>query len=377
MNKVIVSIRNPLDKKDIVDYTIELYDTEISENWFTALQQILKEKKYLEKNFCFLGFPNSSRNLHYLCNELNQHIEIINKFNDLNLWQQHGLKPYIIEEWFAPETVRFGSEYSAGIGKLGLNIKHGIMNRVHNHFENLQGTVNKLSDYYKKANYETKYSIRQLNNICHEIETLVLSQRKQATDPEWVRPSQITTFFNCSRFDFPESLKKDFNENAYDRKFGEVYLHWSQIGKTLFEVFRDEKGIKIDQTVCDAITHLKYYSGEFDIEWAQDITYNGHYPWHTNEIDDFKNWLLENNFNLKDKKYNFGYHPVGKVQLEKSFGTNDYQSIWKILETHLDIYRIQAGQAVATYDYTWTDLNYKEMQIAKLKPGYDYSSQLQ
>jgi len=71
------------------------------------------------------------------------------------------------------------------------------MNRLHNYFEVLQGTVENLSPYYKYADYDTKYAIRQLNNICHEIENLCLSQRKQSTAPEWIRPSQITTFLQC------------------------------------------------------------------------------------------------------------------------------------------------------------------------------------
>ena len=38
---------------------------------------------------------------------------------------------------------------------------------------------------------ETKYAIRQLNNICHEIESWVHADRKNAFEPEWMRPSQI------------------------------------------------------------------------------------------------------------------------------------------------------------------------------------------
>jgi hypothetical protein len=39
------------------------------------------------------------------------------------------------------------------------------------------------------------------------------SQRKQIAAPEWVRPSQITTFLNAPRIDYPDELKTTFQEN--------------------------------------------------------------------------------------------------------------------------------------------------------------------
>ncbi|NCX06337.1 MAG: aminotransferase class III-fold pyridoxal phosphate-dependent enzyme, partial [Actinobacteria bacterium] len=89
--------------------------------------------------------------------------------------------------------------------RIGLEPNQDIMNQLHNHFEHLQGTVWGLSDWYKEADYDTKFAIRQLNNLCHEAESLMLSQRKQAQDPQWIRPSQITTFLNAERLDFPEA----------------------------------------------------------------------------------------------------------------------------------------------------------------------------
>jgi len=245
---------------------------------------------------------------------------------------------------------------------------------LHNHFEQLQGTVWGLSDYYKQADYETKFAIRQLNNLCHEAESLMLSQRKQQQAPEWIRPSQITTFLNAPRYDFPKEERNTFDESRYDRVFGGVYLHWTQIGKTLYEVYIDEQGADIDDTVCEAITHLRYYSGEFDIEWSRDVTWDGDYPWHADRMRGFRLWLGRNGFDPEDPKYNFGYHQIGEVELLSSFGTDHPEKIWEILSQHLDIYKIDTGEFEATYDYTWTDTDYYLQQIERLKPGYDYSS---
>jgi hypothetical protein len=151
-------------------------------------------------------------------------------------------------------------------------------------------------------------------------------------------------------------------------------MHWTQIGKTLFEVFRDEGAPVLDSTVCEAITHLEYYSGEFDIEWAKDVTLEMGYPWHNREQQEFKDWLEANGLDPKDPKLSLGYLPVGRVDLEGSFGTSDMQQIWNQLSTHLDILSIETINIKNTFNYCWTDSGYKEQQIESMKPGYDYSS---
>ena len=349
-----IVLRNPLNKSDTIDYTIAVNDTPMARNWHTALQDLLKHNLYLEKNFCFLGFPNSPRDLNFICKELTWACQQINGFFEGDYW---------ITEIFALNTIR-----------QGLNPNQELMNALHNHFEHLQGTVGDLSDWYKRADYNTKFAIRQLNNLCHEAESLMLSQRKEAELPDWIRPSQITTFLNAPRLEFPNDYKTTFDETRYDRKFGEVYLHWTQIGKTLYEVYRDEKGVDINNVTCDAITHLRYYSGEFDIEWAQDVLFNGSHPWHTKEMTGFRAWLHRNRFDAQNTEYNYGYHPVGQVDLQGSFGTDDFREVWPILSKYLDIYKIQAGDISATYDYTWSDPDYYQQQINMMKPGYDYSS---
>ena len=372
--KVKLVLRNPVKKNETIDYHIEIHDHELGRDWTDALKDLIVNGNLLEKNFCFMGFPHTARNLSYMCSELNKSIEIINNFNTTNIWQNHGLDEYVIEDWYSPDVVRFGEEYPVGVGKFGLSIKHTIMNKLHAHFETLQGTAWNLSKYYKLADYNTKYSIRQLNNLCHEIETLVMSQRKTRTAPDWVRPCQITTFLQSVRYDLKDSHRDLFLTNGYDRVFGGVYMHWTQIGKTLFEVFRDENAPELTETVCSAITELQFYSGEFDVEWGKNVTYSNEAPWHKQTIDDFNAWLIKNNKDPTDKNLALGYLPIGQVTLQDDFGTTDPKEIWKILSNYLDIYSISVGGSTKVYDYCWTDSDYKQMQIDMMKPGYDYSS---
>jgi hypothetical protein len=160
-------------------------------------------------------------------------------------------------------------------------------------------------------------------------------------------------------------------------------MHWTQIGKTLFEVWRDEGApkltvgndaadISIDTgATCEAINSLKFYSGEFDIEWGKDVV-AGNAPWHDLEQAEFAKWLDSNGLDYNDTKLSLGYLPIGKVLLQESFGTTDKFEIWQLLEQHLDIYKIEVDGITQIYDYCWTDLDYQEQQINMLKPGYDY-----
>ena len=155
-SEVKVTLRNPLDFDDKIQYYIIPHDNQLARDWIVALKQVLQSGNQVEKNYCFMGFPDTARTLEYLCNELNHYIKHINLFNRYKVWESAGLKPYIIEEHFTVDTVRFGTEYPVGWDEenLGLSVKHEVMNRLHNHFERLQGTVWNLSDYYKHADYE-------------------------------------------------------------------------------------------------------------------------------------------------------------------------------------------------------------------------------
>jgi hypothetical protein len=369
-HEIEIVLRDPSNKNDTLSYFIDVPESNLSDRWIEALKTNLKNNLHLEKNYCFLGWAGSARHCQYLCDKINEAIFQINRFNSSNYWGVAGLKPYHINDHFSPDVVIQKGE--VGADKPGLRITHDIMNRLHRYFEDLQGEAWSLSPYYKHADYETKWAIRQLNDLCHELESWVLSNRIKTFEPEWQRPSQITTFLNAPRLDLQDDDYKMFLTNRYDRELGGVYIHWAQIGKTHYEVFMDEGGQDIDQVTCSAISALKYYSGEFDIDWGRNINENNH-EWHRKRQKNFKEWLGRNGFDYNNPKLSLGYIKIGQVNLEKSFGTTDFFDIIKTMSSHLDIYQIKTGDVAGTFDYVWSDDNYKQMQIDFLKPGYDWS----
>ena len=56
----------------------DVYDNSLSRKWLTAFNDILKNNLHLEKNFCFMGFPECERNLDVLVTQINQTIAAIN-----------------------------------------------------------------------------------------------------------------------------------------------------------------------------------------------------------------------------------------------------------------------------------------------------------
>jgi hypothetical protein len=359
-------------------YTIRLYDHPFVQRWLESFKSILQNKLILEKNYCFIGFANSKRNLQFLCDELNSVVWQINRFNAFNHWQVAGLKPYPIEKRFSPEDFMY--DETLPIGKAvngdksitpGCRLKHETCNELHRYFEDLQGQAWNLSKYYYIADDATKYAIRQLNNLCHEIEGWVNAYRKSKFEPEWIRPSQITTFLHAPRKPLQTTDYDLFIKNRYDRELGGVYLHWSQVGKTLYEVWRDH-----DEAVGEGgINHQQLYSGEFDIEWGQTVT-DAH-DFKKEETDQFKSWLEKNGFDWNDPQLALGYIKLGQVDLVTSFGTDRFTDIYKQMIDCLNIDRIEligSTNITTEYKYTLSDTNWKELQIEELRKGYESHS---
>jgi len=363
---------NYIEEKIHIEYdnksvTVDLYDVPLVHRFLKAFEDNLVEKRILEKNFCFLGWAGSKRDLSFLVNELNKSIAQINSFEFNPPYE--NIHPFVTDDFQFSERLPIGRDDNM----MGLRLKHDACNLLHRYFEELQGTAWRISDFYTQADHETKYAIRQLNNICHEIESWVLSYRKTKYEPEWIRPSQITTFLNAPR----RSLNDDdfllFQKNRYDRELGGVYLHWSQVGKTLYEVFRDEHAPKMTEALCSEINHQKYYSGEFDIEWGQTIT-EANDDFKQAEMNEYRSWLANNGYDWNDPKLSLGYIKLGQINLKEAFGEKTFLEIYDEMKNNLNIKRMSTDKATCEYPYTLESNGWKQIQMEGLKKGYESRS---
>lgn len=327
------------------DIYIDVFDNSLSEKWLQALVEVVRQDLHLEKNYCFMGFPNSQRDGVYLCNQINENIDAINTA-DLG----YQINDYFVSEDLIPPD---------------FCIDHDRLNRLHRYFEDLQGVSGAMSEYYQQADHKTRWHIRQLNLLCHEFETWALSWRKLHTAPDWVRPSQLMCWLCAPRFQLDETDLGLFGIDSLYRDLGGVYVGVNKaIGKHHWEVFRDEgRDSRIKELTTTSLRGQTEAAADFDIEWAQDT--RGH-PWMTQDLKDFRDWLTVNGFDADDPALTIGHPKVGQVDLGGSFGTADFRDIWKILDRHLDVYSISLAGEVAIYDYSWHDDNYMLQQITAL-----------
>jgi len=330
----------------ILTVYIDVADNSLSRKWLGALNDIIRTELHLEKNYCWLGWAESARSAEYLCTQINRSINAINASS----------LDYRIQDYFSPGTVI----------QPDLDINHAQMNQLHRYFEDLQGTAGAMSRHYESADDTTRWHIRQLNLLCHELESLVLSMRKSVQAPEWRRPSQLMCWLNAPRYELEEQDLELFGIETINRKLGGVYVGVNKaVGKHHWEVFQDEgRDSRISELVTTGLRGQTQAAGDFDIEWARDP---GAYHWQIKQLAEFREWLARNGFDPDNKSLTIGHPQVGQVDLERSFGTEDYEKIWTQLSAHLDVYSIRTGSASATYNYRWSDPDYVEQQIKALK----------
>ena len=111
---MIITYRNPNNFQDYIDVYFDINESDFTKRWSNELKKLLKNKFHLEKNYCFMGFSESPRNIDFLCNEINNTIFQINRFNSYNKWQMAGLDAYKIEDWFDKDSVMYDENLPIG-----------------------------------------------------------------------------------------------------------------------------------------------------------------------------------------------------------------------------------------------------------------------
>jgi len=332
--------------REILTVHIDIDDNSLSRKWLAALNDIIRTGLHLEKNYCWLGWTESTRTADYLCTQINRSINAINS----------STLDYRIQDFFSP----------ANVIQADLDINHDRMNLLHRYFEDLQGTAGAMSPHYDAADDVTRWHIRQLNLLCHELESLVLSMRKVKQAPEWRRPSQLMCWLQAPRYELEDADLELFGIETINRKLGGVYVGVNKaVGKHHWEVFQDEgKDSRVAELRTTGLRSQSQAAGDFDIEWARDP---GAYHWQIQQLAEFREWLERNGFDPTEPSLTIGHPQVGQVDLQRSFGTEDYQAIWAQLAQHLDVAAIRTGTAQAEYPYCWSDPDYIEQQIKALK----------
>lgn len=329
---------------------IDVFDNSLSRKWLSALNHLIKNRYHLEKNYCFMGFPDSARDAQYIVDQINHSIAAINQAN----------LGYVIDDHFTVANTITAGEIGHDLP--GGKLIHDKLNWLHRYFEDLQGVSGNMPVYYERADDNTRWHIRQLNLLCHEYESLVLSMRKAAYLPEWQRPSQLMCWLHAPRFTLEESDYELFGIETLARPLGGVFVGVNKaVGKHHWEVFNDEgRDSRLGELTTTTLRPQTEAAGDFDIEWANNP---GNFHWMQHQMSEFRGWLTDNGFDPADKSLTIGHPQVGQVDLNFSFDTTSYRQIWKLLSRHLDVYKITTSDASVIYDYHWSEHDYINQQV--------------
>lgn len=353
MDQITITLRNK--SNEYFNVYVDVIESSLSEKWLKYLNILLKDEYHLEKNYHWMGF--SERDLPLLCDKINLSCNTIKMYN----WEKVGLAQYDIPEHFTEQnTITKGD---IGPGLPGGRVNHDMFNNLHRHFENLQGQAGRISPYYTAANKEIRWHIRQLNLLCHEFESRALSYRKFQYAPEWQQYTQLFCFLNTPTFNLdPDKDFDAFGLHTLNRKLGDITMGIDKsVGKSHWEVFNDEGDVKLDKTTTTALTSQLQGSGDFDIRWSK-TDVNGTMPL----LQEFANWLRKNGLDPEDPKLTLGHPIIAKVNLQKSFDSEDSQIIQNIVANNLDVYKIKTSDAECVFDYRWDDKNYNNLQVSLL-----------
>ena len=344
---LVLTLQNPLNPSDTLDLKIIPETTDIANAWFNEVIVCLENQLHLEKNFCWLGWPDPNRDVSFLKNRLQTCVNRLNEFSRSNpVWGGYTIN----EDW---------DDISS----------HDALNQLHHHFEILMGQVWNVSEYMKTADDPTKYQIRQLNNLVHELQS---RKNVEGVPFKHIEPMSVISYLNIQRSLFEDHYYDYFDIN---KEFGSIFLHYSQTGKTPIEAFTDND----DHVFDDNINALRYLSGEYNIWWGNSLSQS-----RISQIkNDLKDWLNSRglitsegpNFSYyvdqDGNKQGIGWITVAKIQ-------NPFLTKEKLLEEvlpRLNILKLSAyinNKEVASHHwpYSWADQNYESIELSVLKDHF-------
>lgn len=349
LDRLTMGLRHRNGRDEII-VRADIFDNRLSHKWLDALVHVITGNYHLEKNYCWVGWPNSERDGGSILESLNQSIDAINRAHI----------GYEINDRFTMANCMTDEPRQGRC--VGRNIIHERLNQLHRYFEDLQGTSGHMPVYWQRADSATRWHIRQLNLLCHEFECWALSYRKEIEAPEWIRPSTLMCWLNAPRFRLDENDYDLFGIESLNRDTGGIYVGVNKaVGKHHWEVFNDEGShSRLSELTTTGLRSQTEAAGDFDIEWGRSTR---EFAWQQQRLQEFRTWLVQNGFCPDDPALTIGHPKVAQVDLQRSFQTDNYIDIWQQLGNHLDVAWIEVAGCRACYAYHWSDPDYAQQQI--------------
>lgn len=267
--------------KDLNEYAIKyrVYNTPIAIKWYQALhhQVVKKDNKSKEPDRLY-NFPDNLWNEEKIVNELNNCISIINKHT-----QVISHKAYV-------------------------GMPQEQLNHLHHYFEKLRGASGNPGEYYLNAELSQQLALERYNVIIHRAENFYLENTTNCSN---ISPRIVVTFNGRKKQLLAD---EDYEYFTLHRKFGEVYINYCEVGKPLYDVYKDDDDIVGE----DNIRPLRWYSPDFTayyfnrpIDTVEQFLKGMDEWWDRNN-----NYLSALGFTKGDPKNAIGNIPVAMIDTE-------------------------------------------------------------
>lgn len=281
MFKFRLTLANPQRAQDEVFFEWQVLDTPPALMWMKLFLNLSKTAKKIYPRFT--GFISPHKTMAHLRDELNLCIDTINGAGEKKIFER--------------ATDHFDQSFS---------------NVIHHHFEVLGGSFENPSVFYKASNKQVRKAIAGLNQNIHDMEALsrALEVRKYNMLPS---AAIICEVIGIPRYEMPEGFYKYFTMDVH---FGDLFLHYSQIGKTWMEVFAD----KDTEIFPEAIRPLSVISGEFDAAF---------YNYSPSELTkgQLVDFLIQNGQDPKNPKLALGFLPVAKFNNTQALAESEIHEL--------------------------------------------------
>lgn len=258
--------------QELFKLSFKVYDTDIGHKWFNALNEQVEQNSQIYEPDRFYSFPSDVWNEENIVNELNKCIDEIN----------------------STKTI---IKHRAYVGMSQKNLNH-----LHHYFENLRGNINSPADFWLNSSAATKKILERYNVLIHRAEDFYLQK------PLNLEPRIVCTFQNKKRYELSDNDYKNF---TLVKNFGEVYINYCEVGKTLYDLYRDDDNIIGE----DNIRPQRYYSADFKVHFH--TTTQLHSNNILNKMDKWwqknHNYLLSLGFSPNNPRNAIGNIPVAKI----------------------------------------------------------------
>lgn len=313
----------------------------VAQKWAGFLHQdYLSRNARLDKKFMLHGWiydPEdiTQRNMPFMIDEMNFHIDAVNTYAE-----RHGID-YHIDMRFDLATV-----------------DQKRLNEIHHHFEQLIGQIWNRSPLYSQFDDLHKWSINNLNWLCHEMEGQIRGLR---ADRDGSVSSSIVWCVEMDDIVRHQMISEDYELfQMKDLEFGDVRMHYAQTGKTHREAYNDK-----DEDIFDSnITGYRYLSGEFGVHLGvANPDHNGPGWWQR-----YEQWLVEKGIDITDRTLGLGWQVFAKLD-RTPWGDKTERQIGKELHECDDLYSTallnESDEVIAEtkWNYTWRDEYYYKKQL--------------